>query len=101
MDAGFHLVFTGDARHQFTITGFSFIQGNAVPKRSAVTSHKIIEHDDLFAICSQAFHRHASDVACPTGNKNRHELLRYGKKRANETEIGVYPKLIERDVSTI
>jgi len=60
MDAGFQFVLAGDARQKDAIANFPLIQWSSIVQQGVVASGQIIQHDDQFPFCSEAFHRHAA-----------------------------------------
>src|SRR6266576_3284303 len=77
MDAGFQFVFAGDARHKGAIANFPLIEWGSIVKRGAVASGQIVQYDDPFPFCSEAFHRHTANVARATCYQNRHNFLTF------------------------
>ncbi len=77
MDAGLQVVLAGDACQEGAVTNFPVIERRIIVQQGAVAASQIIQHHDLFSFCSQAFHRHAADVACPTRYKDRHSSLAF------------------------
>ncbi len=75
MDAGFQFVLAGDARQKDAIANFPLIQWSSIVQQGVVASGQIIQHDDQFPFCPEAFHRHAANVARATCYQNRHNFL--------------------------
>src|SRR6266849_6538003 len=77
MDAGLQVVLPGDACQEGAVTNFPVIERRIIVQQGAVAASQIIQNDDLFPLCSQAFHRHAADVACTARYKDRHSSLAF------------------------
>jgi hypothetical protein len=75
MDAGFQFVLASDSRQKFAIADFPLIEWRSIVQQGAVASGQIIQHDDLFPFCSEAFHCHTANVARATCYENRHNFL--------------------------
>ena len=64
-------------RQECAIANFPLIERRSIVQQGAVASSQIIEHDDLFPFCSEAFHRHTANVARATCYQNRHNFLTF------------------------